>query len=204
MIEDLKGESAKKVLSKVAERNKASIAEVNGLRGSLNEFKRGFYEGQWGAYYNVAWWIEDEADHEVKTQEQEKAWHPDQLLMIKGCYGKGGDKYACLALDGAFLRLYSLLDPEPLPFGAPIENATCTLYPMGDVCAALKDYEELRKRLTGPDFPEGETLYFPEMQAHKTAQGHLVFERHGIGKELASMAQAYVTMPDWRSMPWTK
>lgn len=124
--------------------------------------------------------------------------------MIKGCFGENGDKYACLALDGAFLRLYSLLDPEPLPFGAPIENATCVLYPAGDICAALKDYEELRKRLAGPDFPEGETLYFPKMQAHKTDHGHLIFECHGEGKELASMEQAHVTMPDWRAMPWTK
>lgn len=204
MIDELKGKSAKKVLEKVAERNKASIAEVNSLRGSLNEFKRGFYEGQWGAYYNVAWWIEDESDREAKAQEQEGEWHPDQLLMIKGCCGAGGETYACLALDGAFLRLYSLLDPEPLPFAAPIENATCTLYPMGDVCAALKDYEALRKLMKGPDFPEGGTLCFPEMQAYKIKCGHLIFECHGGGKELASMGQAHVTMPDWRAMPWTK
>lgn len=202
-MDRLKGESAKKVLGRIAERNRASIAEVNALRGSANEFKRGFYEGQWGAYYNVAWWIEDESSHEAELQERAER-HPDQLLMIMGCDDPRTGKHACLALDGAFLRLYALMDPKPSFFAAPIENAFCVLYPAGDIAKALADYRELEMRIDGVEVKEGVVYAFPKMEAHKIDHGHLFFECHGKGKELASMGQAEVTMPDWRAMPWTR
>lgn len=135
----------------------------------------------------------------MRAIEEEACGEREALLMVEGCANERTGQYACLALDGAFLRLY-----EKMAEGGGIDQVSCILYPMGQAGAALSDLEWLRGEMGGEWMKPGVVYAFPALEAHETISGHLLFTYCGAGPELASMRATHARMPDWRAEPWVR